>query len=176
MVELQETKSRLWSYEWIQWSKALSLKWMGCHKHVILRVIVGFRVRVYELWINEGTQHDTGAKNWLTRKDPDAGKDWRQEKRTTEDKMVGYITDSMDMNLSKLQELMDREAWQAAVHAVAKRWTWLSDWTEVNWTECDTNDSQKKPVSEWSRLFFDLMCIKLIVLQYLHLATHVLWP
>ena len=46
------------------------------------------------------------------------------------------ITDSKDMEFGGLWDLvMDREAWHAAVHGVAKSQTWLSDWTELNWTE-----------------------------------------
>ena len=67
------------------------------------------------------------AKRWLIGEDPDAGKDWGQEKRMTKDEMDG-IFDSIDVNLSKLQEIVkDREAWCAAVHGVTKSQTQLSN-------------------------------------------------
>ena len=62
------------------------------------------------------------AKNWLIWKDPDAGKDWRQEEKgATEDEIVDGITDSTDMSLSKLRKMVkDREAWYTVVHGVSK--------------------------------------------------------
>ena len=77
------------------------------------------------------------VKSWLIGKDPDAGKDWRQEKGTIEDEMVGrhHWLDRQEFEQAvgdgegQGSLVKDREAWRATVHGVAKSQTWLSDWT-----------------------------------------------
>ena len=73
------------------------------------------------------------VKDWLIRKDYEAGKDWRQEKKgTTEDEMVGWHHQFDGHEFEQVPELvMDREAWCTAFQVVAKSWTRLSDLTEL---------------------------------------------
>ena len=79
------------------------------------------------------------VESWLIGKDPDAGKEWNQRGKRWWQRMrwLGSITDSMDMNLSKLQEIVeDRRAWRAVVHGVTDSWTWVNNWTTtrvLNW-------------------------------------------
>ena len=73
------------------------------------------------------------VKSWLIWKVPDAGKVWGQEEKgSTEDEMVGWHYWLKDMSLGKPRELvMNREAWHAAFHGVAKIRTQLNAWTEL---------------------------------------------
>ena len=77
------------------------------------------------------------AKNWFIGKDPDAGKDWRQEEKgMTEDEMVGWHHWLNRHEFEWTPGVGDGQgAWRAAIHEVTKSWTRLSDWSELmyNW-------------------------------------------
>ena len=79
-------------------------------------------------------------KNWLIGKDPDAGKDWKQEeKRTTEDEMIGWHHRLDGHESEQAPGVGDGQGSRhAAVHGIAKSQTWLSDWTELNHQDQNT--------------------------------------
>ena len=97
------------------------------------------------------------VKSWLTGKNPDAGRvEGRRRRGRQRTRWLDCITDSMNMGLGGLWELvMDREVWCTAIHGVTKSQTWLSDWTELNWTDGEKTDTswQKKSSNYLNSIF-----------------------
>ena len=97
------------------------------------------------------------VKNWLIRKDPDAGKDWRQKERgMTEDEMVGWHhwLSGCEFEQAQGKVVKDKEAWYTGVHGMPKSWKWLSNWMTSNnkILRNSLNDGKVKNRKNWSDL------------------------
>ena len=148
---------RIDAFELWCWRRLLRVPWTARRSNQsILKEISPVNIH-WQDWCGSGNSHTlaTWLKNWHFRKDPDAGKDWRQEEKgMTEDEMVGWHHWLDGHEFEQAPGVGDGQGNLTCYSPWGRKETRLSKWTELNWTGqiiplqgCYTWDQQSETVS-----------------------------